>query len=93
MGIRLALGAQPRKVMQKVMRETLTLVLIGVGLGLFAAWSAARVLTTMLFGVSARDPITFILVTILVIGVAAVAGFIPASRASKVDPLIALRYE
>jgi putative ABC transport system permease protein len=92
-GIRLALGAQPRKVVQKVMRETLALVLIGVGLGLFGAWAEAHVLTTMLFGVSARDPITFVLVTILVIGVAAVAGFIPANRASKVDPLIALRYE
>jgi putative ABC transport system permease protein len=93
MGIRLALGAQPRKVVQKVMFETLTLVLVGVVLGLFAARLAGQVLTTMLFGVKATDPMTFILVTMLVVAVAALAGYIPASRASKVDPLIALRYE
>lgn len=93
MGIRVALGAQPRKVVQKVMRETLTLVLVGVVLGLFAARLAAQVLTNMLFGVKATDPITFILVTILVVAVAALAGYIPANRASKVDPMIALRCE
>jgi ABC-type antimicrobial peptide transport system permease subunit len=64
-----------------------------VFLGLFAARLAAQVLTTMLFGVTATDPITFILVTMLVIAVAALAGYIPANRASKVDPLIALRCE
>jgi putative ABC transport system permease protein len=93
MGIRLALGAEPRKVVQKVMRETLNLVFVGVFLGLFAARLAAQVLTTMLFGVTATDPITFILVTILVIAVAALAGYLPANRASKVDPLMALRCE
>ena len=93
MGIRLALGAQPRKVVQRVMRETLTLVFVGVALGLLAARLAAQVLTAMLFGVTASDPATFILVTILVVAVAALAGFIPANRASKVDPLVALRYE
>jgi putative ABC transport system permease protein len=93
MGIRLALGASPRRVVHKVMRETLTLVLVGVVLGLLAARLAAQVLTTMLFGVRATDPMTFIVVTVLVVAVAAMAGFIPASRASKVDPLIALRYE
>lgn len=93
MGIRLALGAEPRKVVQKVMRETLNLVFVGVFLGLFAARLAAEVLTTMLFGVTATDPITFILVTMLVIAVAALAGYIPANRASKVDPLMALRCE
>jgi putative ABC transport system permease protein len=93
MGIRLALGAQPRKVVQTVMRETLTLVMVGVVLGLFAARLAAQVLTTLLFGVRATDPITFVLVTVLVVAVAALAGYIPASRASRVDPLIALRYE
>lgn len=93
MGIRLALGAQPRKVVQTVMRETLTLILVGVVLGLLSARLAAQVLTTMLFGVKATDPATFIFVTMLVIVVAALAGFIPASRASRVDPLVALRYE
>ena len=93
MGIRLALGAEPRKVVQRVMRETLNLVFVGVVLGLLAARLAAQVLTTMLFGVTSTDPITFILVTILVVAVAALAGYIPANRASKVDPLIALRCE
>jgi putative ABC transport system permease protein len=93
MGIRLALGAEPRKVVQKVMREMLKLVFVGVFLGLLAARLAAQVLTTMLFGVTATDPITFIVVTMLVIAVAALAGYIPANKASKVDPLIALRCE
>jgi len=93
MGIRLALGAEPRKVVQKVMRETLSLVFVGVILGLFTARLAAQVLTTMLFGVTPTDPFTFILVTMLVIAIAALAGYIPANRASKVDPLIALRCE
>ncbi len=93
MGIRLALGAEPRKVLRMVMRETLTFVLIGVMLGLFLARLAAQVLTTMLYGVRASDPATFIFVSLLVVCVAALAGYIPASRASRVDPMTALRYE
>ncbi len=92
-GIRLALGAQPRNVLHMVLRETLKLVSVGVVLGLLAARLAAQVLTTMLFGVRATDLPTFIFVTMLVVCVAALAGYIPASRAAKVDPMIALRYE
>lgn len=93
MGIRLALGAEPRKVLRMVMRETLTFVLIGVVLGLFLARLAAQVLTTMLYGVRPTDPVTFTFVALLVVFVAALAGYIPAIRASRVDPMMALRYE
>jgi putative ABC transport system permease protein len=92
-GIRLALGAQPRNVLRMVMRETLTRVLVGVILGLFAARLAAQVLTNMLFGVRVSDPVTFIFVTVVVILIAALAGYVPARRAARVDPMIALRYE
>jgi putative ABC transport system permease protein len=93
MGIRLALGAQPRNLLRMVMRETLVLVFFGVVVGLLAARLAAQVLTAMLFGVSATDPVTFALITVLVVCVAALAGYVPASRAAKVDPMTALRYE
>ena len=93
MGIRLALGAQPRNLLRMVMRETLVLVFVGVVVGLLAARLAAQVLTAMLFGVSATDPVTFALITVLVVCVAALAGYVPASRAAKVDPMTALRYE
>lgn len=92
-GIRLALGAEPRKVVLRVMSETLTLIAVGVLLGIIAARLTGQLLATMLFGVTAADPITFLVVTIIVAGVAALAGYIPAQRAAKVDPLVALRYE
>jgi putative ABC transport system permease protein len=93
MGIRLALGAQPRSLLRMVMRETLVLVFVGVVVGLLAARLAAQVLTAMLFGVSATDPATFAIITVLVVCVAALAGYVPASRAARVDPTTALRYE
>jgi putative ABC transport system permease protein len=93
MGIRLALGAQPRDVLRMIIRETLTLVFFGVVLGLLVARLASQVLTAMLFEVKATDPFTYMLITVLVVCVAALAGYIPASRASRVDPMAALRYE
>ncbi len=92
-GIRLALGAQHRDVLWLIIRQGLSLALIGVALGLVVALALTRVLKTLLFGVSATDPATFVGIALLLISVACVASFIPARRATKVDPLVALRHD
>ncbi len=92
-GIRLALGAQTRDVLWLIVRQGLALTLIGVALGLAAALALTRVLQNLLFGVSATDPATFAGIALLLTLVALIACWIPARRASKVDPLIALRHE
>ncbi|MBO0797800.1 MAG: FtsX-like permease family protein, partial [Blastocatellia bacterium] len=92
-GIRMALGAQARDVLWLVVRQGLALTLMGAALGLVAALALTRVLQNLLFGVSPTDPATFVGITLLLIGVASIAGFIPAWRATKVDPLRALRHE
>jgi putative ABC transport system permease protein len=92
-GIRMALGAEIRDVLKLVMNQGLILVFIGVAIGLIAAFLAVRVLASLLLGVGTTDPITFVGVSILLIAVALLACFIPARRASRVDPLVALRYE
>jgi putative ABC transport system permease protein len=92
-GIRMALGAQSRDVLKLAVGQGLRLVLIGVVLGLAAAFTLTRVMSSLLFGVSATDPTTFIAISLVLIGVAALASYIPARRAAKVDPLIALRYD
>lgn len=92
-GLRLALGAQPRVVLRMVLRQGMKLVLSGLALGLLAAFAGTRLLQQMLFEVSATDKPLFALVAALLLLVALPACYLPARRATKVDPLIALRHE
>jgi putative ABC transport system permease protein len=92
-GIRMAVGAQPRDVLGLVARQGLTLALIGVAIGLLVAFAVTRLMTQMLFRVSATDAMTFMFVPLFLFTVAAIASYVPARRAMKVDPLVALKYE
>ena len=92
-GIRLALGAQASQVKNMVVRQGMVLAMVGVVLGLGASFWLAKLITTFLFGVSARDPLVFGGIPVLLSAVALLAVWLPARRASKVDPLVALRYE
>jgi putative ABC transport system permease protein len=80
-------------VLKVVLGQSMRPVLIGVGVGIVAAAGAARVLVSLLFGLSTLDPITFLGVSVILAAVALLAGYIPARRATKVDPMVALRYE
>jgi putative ABC transport system permease protein len=93
MGIRMALGASRGEILKMVVGQGMKLVLSGLVLGLVVSLAVTRLLTTLLFGTSARDPLTFVAVTLLLIIVALLAAYIPARRASQVDPIVALRYE
>ena len=92
-GIHMALGAQARDVLGMVIKQGMSLVLFGVVLGVAGAYVATRAMQSLLFGVSATDPLTFVLVPLLLMVVGFAACYVPARRATKVDPLVALRYE
>src|SRR5262245_12286199 len=92
-GIRMALGATVGNVLGLFIRQGMTLVAVGIALGLAGAWALTRIMKSLLFGVSATDPLTFVVSTLLLTVVAALACYLPARRAAKVDPLIAIKYE
>ena len=93
LGIRMALGAQRNAVFKLVLRKGLILVAWGSALGLLACYWLARLVSNQLYGISPNDPATLLSVAVILVGVALLASYIPARRATKVDPLVALRYE
>ncbi|HEY6216219.1 MAG TPA: FtsX-like permease family protein, partial [Pyrinomonadaceae bacterium] len=92
-GVHMALGARQRDVLKLMVQQGMLLTIVGVVLGLLGAFALTRVMASLLFEVTAKDPFTFAVVAALLVAVAFVACFIPARRATKVDPLVALRYE
>jgi putative ABC transport system permease protein len=92
-GVRMALGADRRAILGSVLKAAMTMAGSGIALGAAAAFAATRVMKELLFGVSATDPLTFGAVALLLGSVTLLASFVPALRATKVDPIVALRFE
>ena len=92
-GLRMALGATARDVMRQVLRQSLGMIGVGVGIGLATAWAASRVLERLVAGVRPTEPSTFGMMTSVLVAAALLASFLPARRASRVDPMSALRQE
>ena len=93
LGIRIALGASQRNIVSLVVRQGMTLALFGVMIGLAAAFLLSRLIQSMLFGVGATDPTTFVGISLLLAMIALLASYLPAQRAARIDPLISLRSE
>jgi len=92
-GIRMALGARPRDVARPILREALTLAAIGVAIGLPVALALVRLIRAAFYGIEPHDPLTMIGTVVIMFTVAALAAWVPAHRAAKIDPMEALRYE
>jgi ABC-type antimicrobial peptide transport system permease subunit len=92
-GVRMALGAQRGQVLRMILRESLVIGVIGIAVGLPLAFAGARLLKSMLFGVTTADPLAFVLALVAIAAVALISALLPARRASSVDPMVALRYE
>ncbi len=91
--VRIALGAQTRDVVRMVVRQGVVLAVVGVAIGLVGALAVSRLLASALYGISATDPSTFLLIPLMLAGVALLASYLPARRAAQVDPVVALRSE
>ena len=92
-GVRMALGAQTKDILRLVVGEGMVLAVLGIGIGVLVSFAVMRSLSSLLFNISPTDPLTFVLISLLLVGVALLACLFPARRATKVDPLVALRYE
>ena len=92
-GIRMALGATPARVMRDVLGYGMRLTSVGLALGLAGAIAGTQVLSSLLYGIKPTDPLTFLVISLLLIGVALLACYVPARRATRIDPMVALRYE
>jgi predicted permease len=92
-GIRMALGAKPREILRLILGQGLALTLVGIGFGLAAAFAATRLLSIMLYGISPTDALTFVEISLFLLLIALTASFIPARRAMRLDPMVALRHE
>ena len=92
-GIRLAMGAESREVLGMVLRESMLLIAIGIVIGIAASLAAGRLVASQLFGLQPTDPATMVGAMLVMLSVSAAAGYLPARRAARVDPMVALRYE